>query len=521
MTMKLGELLHQSNIRYRFSHDLTQTETDDLLATNITGITDDSRKAGEGSLFFATVHASSFAKAASEAGSVIVTSKSKLKQLTEAVPSYKSRFIVVASPERTMAAMAASLYNHPSKQMTLVAVTGTNGKTTTTHLLYYLWKSNQIKCAMIGTLGIRFFDGEKEEHFETGFTTPRSYELQRVLRELCNRGINYVAMEASSEALSLGRLGALTFRSILFTGLGRDHLDHHKTMQGYMRAKRHLFFLAARSDHQVSCFVWAKGDALLSLQRFERRIVKPQFSFEWIHDHDIESKELFELPVPTQFNRINAVLAKRAFETVTRAQKPLKISFTGFNGVAGRMEKISLSPYVDSFVDYAHSPDSLERVLIEVRSLGYDHIITVFGCGGDRDPGKRPLMGRIAFDRSDLCIVTDDNPRTEDAAKIRKQIMQPLTLPLSSVQNSSQAADAPRIIEIGDRRLAIQKAVQEAISQSLQRAGQNPDQEDKKSRIAVIVAGKGHETYQIIGRQKSHFSDREEIEAAITLILSE
>lgn len=500
--MQLLELIQRSGFSCTVGLTAAHIATD----TEILEITDDSRRAGPGVLYCATRNGRKFIEPAAAAGSILLLSPSMNAPANASV-------LRAGSPDRAMAHLAAALNAHPSKEMCVVAVTGTNGKTTTTHMLYHLWKKAGLPCALVGTLGLRYFDGEAEVSSETGFTTPRSYELQAILRELLDRGIRHVTIEASSEALSLGRLEALSISGVLFTGLGRDHLDHHKTLASYMRAKRHLFFLALRT--KAFDAVYAENEALLSLRRFtERPCIASRLTlpgntssfFSFLSAADIESEITMRQPVPTGFNRINAALALRAFERTARQfastdyRKPPvgSLDLSDFSGVPGRMQRLRVSDAIDAFVDYAHSPDSLERVLVEARSIGYNTIIVVFGCGGDRDPGKRPLMGEIAARLADLTIVTDDNPRTEAAASIRAQI-------LTGV--AERAGDMLRqALEIGNRSEAIKAALAHARQISV---------ESPARQIAVIVAGKGHETYQIIGREKTHFSDVEEIEQEI------
>lgn len=450
----------------------------DLPDIDITGITDDSRRAGPGILYCATRNGRRFTEDAAGAGSILVLGPSIEAPAGASV-------LRVPSPDRVMAHLSATLHGHPSKEMNVVAVTGTNGKTTTTHMLYHLWKKAGLPCALIGTIGLRYFDGHGEKMRQTGFTTPRSYELQAILAELLAKGIRHVTIEASSEALSLGRIEATAISGVLFTGLGRDHLDHHRTLAAYMRAKRHLFFLARRGTKPFF-FAYAEDEALQSLRRFSERL---GVNIQFLPEKDLYDDILYRQPVPTQFNRINAALAMRACgETAVR-------DLSDFAGVPGRMERIRIDDSIDAFVDYAHSPDSLERVLVETRSIGYDSIVLVFGCGGDRDPGKRPVMGAIASRLADVCIVTDDNPRREDAASIRSQIL-------------DGAVEPTKMLEIGHRAEAICAAIDRARSMA-------SDSEHRFRRIAVIIAGKGHETYQIVGTEKMHFSDVEEIYRAL------
>lgn len=484
---------------------------------SIDRLTDDSRQAGRGCLFAATRTGRAFLESALQAGSAaVLVPRAFQTTLPVALLSGPRR------PDFELGHLASAFYGHPSRKLHIVAVTGTNGKTTTTHMLYHIWKTSGLPAAIVGTLGVRLFDGRSETTFQTGFTTPRSYELHRMLREMVDRGIQRLAMEASSEALSLGRMEGIRPDTVLFTGFGRDHLDHHHTLSAYLRAKRHLFFLCLRNP-SAAFFVYREASAENALQRFADRLRPPEF--RWIDEADLADPRALAQTVPTRFNRINAMLALHAAER-SGIQTPRLL---GFPGVPGRMEHIPLGHGLDAFVDYAHSPDALERVLAELRWIGYRRIVVVFGCGGDRDAGKRPVMGEIAFRLADACVITDDNPRTEDARAIRAQILAGMQVPAQARECADRSVAIRQGVELARQMLAEISAVVSATFAGIKDAvradsgsfiggpvSELPEAGAAGSTanrmVALVVAGKGHEDYQIIGKEKRHFSDREEIE---------
>lgn len=471
-------------------------------------LTDDSRQAGPGCLFAATRTGRPYVDISVRSGSPAL-----LLSRGMAAPASATVITGPRRPDFELGHLAAALYGHASQKLHVVAVTGTNGKTTTTHMLYHIWKSAGLSAAIVGTLGVRLFDGHEERVFQTGFTTPRSYELHRLLREMVDAGIERVAMEASSEALSLGRMEGLRPDTVLFTGFGRDHLDYHHTLAAYLRAKRHLFFLGLRNS-EAAFFVYREDSAEFGLERFRERTSASRF--RWIDDRDLADPRTLDQFVPTRFNRINAILALHAAE---RSGVP-SARLTGFRGVPGRMEHVPVSEGVDAFVDYAHSPDAMERVLAELRGIGYQRIVVVFGCGGDRDAGKRPIMGEIAARLSDAAIITDDNPRSEDPRAIRAQIR----VGTDRVHGGAAVRDSLEtgggVTETGDRSEAIRQGVEMALQMATQvsaaggTSSRVPGERVAHAArlVALVVAGKGHEDYQIIGKEKRHFSDREEIE---------
>lgn len=443
----------------------------------ITAITDDSREAGPGVLFFATPEAGQYADDAEKKGARVVRKG-------------RGEFSC-DSPEKSMGLASAHFYGHPSRSLVLAGITGTNGKTSTAWMIYHLWKEQGIQAGMIGTLGVRYTAKEGEVQSKTGYTTPRSWQLQKLLAEMKEAGVVRVVMEVSSEALALERPRGCAYHTAVFTNITRDHLDHHGTMEAYFQAKKSLLDLTAENRGRLVLFYteeeWSKkmcSHALDLAGQCEVHIVR----------------QAEDLGLTARFQNANASLAVIAASVTPEEEARARRMVSHLPDVPGRFEKIDIAegaqPGSAAVVDYAHSPDALEAVLLEARHAAGQggRVICVFGCGGNRDPGKRPMMGRIASTLSDIAIVTDDNPRREDPAAIRKEI-------LAGVPETPRG----RVLETGDRRAAIEQAV---------RLG-------RESGGIVVIAGKGHETGQIFQDRTEPFSDREEILLALKRIVTE
>jgi UDP-N-acetylmuramoyl-L-alanyl-D-glutamate--2,6-diaminopimelate ligase len=372
-------------------------------------------------------------------------------------------------------------------------VTGTNGKTTTTGLIRHLLNRNH-SAGSIGTLGA--FDGEDEPVSSTAgsLTTPGPIDLQATLAALQSRGVTHVAMETSSHSLDQGRLDGLSFAAGVFTNLTRDHLDYHGTMEAYLASKLRLSDLLRPDGVEV---VNLDDDAWQALPSRGRRI-----TFGLHPAADVRASELVLdargsrflllgrfgsaevlLPLLGDFNVSNALAAAATALGLDRSLDEVVQRLATVPQVPGRMERISDIP-CPVLRDYSHTPDSLERALTSLRPLTPGRLIVVFGCGGDRDPGKRPLMGRIAAELSDLAIATSDNPRTEDPGAIIDAI--------------ERGMGGTPHLRIPDRLIAIHTALGEG------RAGDT-----------ILLAGKGHETYQVIGTTKIAFDEREIVENAV------
>ena len=394
--------------------------------------------------------------------------------------------VVVRDGRLSAIALARAWYGDPASALTLIGVTGTNGKTTTVGLIRHLLNAEQ-QAGSIGTLGA--FDGTGESVPSTAgsLTTPGPVDLQATLAALRDRGCRVVAMETSSHSLDQGRLDGLTFRAGVFTNLTRDHLDYHRTMESYLAAKLRLLGLLGQDGIAVvnaddpawkvipagankltfgvapAADVRAEGLALDARgSRF--RLASPSGSAD------------IALPLLGDFNLSNALAAGAAGLALGLTVETVASRLSAAPQVPGRMERIAEAPCV-VLRDYAHTPDALERALATLRPLTAGRLIVVFGCGGDRDRGKRPIMGRIAAERADLPIVSSDNPRTEDPERIIDDV-------------EAGMGSGPRI-RLADRRAAIRRALEEAAPGD-----------------TVLLAGKGHETYQVVGTEKLPFDER-------------
>ncbi len=402
-------------------------------------------------------------------------------------PSAPAPQVVVTDGRRAALALARAWNGDPAAALTLVGITGTNGKTTTTALVRHLLNA-AAGAGSIGTLGA--FDGRGEPVPSTAgtLTTPGAVDLQATLAELRRRGVTHVAMETSSHSLDQGRLDGLTFAAGVFTNLTRDHLDYHGTMEDYLAAK---FRLAALLGPDGTAVVNADDPAWGALPGGIR-----QLTFGLEGAADLRALDLVldaagsrfrldgrfgaaevDLPLLGDFNVANALGAAGAALALGRPLAEVAARLSAAPQVPGRMERIATHPCT-VLRDYAHTPDALERALRTLRPLTRGRLIVLFGCGGDRDRGKRPMMGRLAGDLADLAIVTSDNPRTEDPGAILADI-------------EAGMGGVPHRREV-DRRRAIAVALEEA------GAGDT-----------LLLAGKGHETYQVVGTEKQPFDERE------------
>jgi UDP-N-acetylmuramoyl-L-alanyl-D-glutamate--2,6-diaminopimelate ligase len=405
--------------------------------------------------------------------------------------------IVVNDTRRAVAVAAAAWYGEPAAALRMVGVTGTNGKTTSVSMLRHLLSTAAIPAASIGTLGVLLGSDGQVHPGGSGLTTPGPIELQRLLRELVTTGVQWVAMETSSHALHQRRLDGVTFDAALFTNLTRDHLDYHGSMEEYLAAKAMLLDLL-RADGRV--IVNADDPAWAGLRAtahrrlrfstggtvadvYARRIeFTPRGSSFTLHAPATDAVKV-HLPLLGDFQVENAVGVAALAVALDVPLAEIAARLTSMPQVPGRLERLSESPAV--LRDYAHTPDALERALQSVRPFANGKVIVVFGAGGDRDRGKRPEMGRVAAALADVCVVTSDNPRTEDPERILDDIV-------AGMPDGSA-------VRVEDRR--------EAIAQAVRQAGPND---------LVLLAGKGHETYQIRGTTSYPF-DEAEIVAALTV----
>jgi UDP-N-acetylmuramoyl-L-alanyl-D-glutamate--2,6-diaminopimelate ligase len=465
----------------------------------VTGIAYDSRRVERGQLFVALkglrTDGTAFARDAIERGAIAIVSENP------AMPNVTVPWVTVNDARLALALLAAAFYGSPSSQMQVVGITGTNGKTTTAYLVASIFEAADIRCGVLGTVGYRI----GSETRESIRTTPEAPDVQSLLREMVDRGCRACAMEVSSHALSLRRVDDMTFAAGVFTNLTRDHLDFHSDMEAYFQAKRRLFEMLPRNAPSLINLDDPRGAALVELagrpvtyavNRSADITPGPlSFSLEGL-TFDVRTPrgtmrmQSSLVGRPNVYNILAAVSAGTAlglsFDAIERGVRSLE-------GVPGRFQVVSSAKdEVTVVVDYAHTDDALRNLLETARPLARGRLITVFGCGGDRDRTKRPLMGAVAGRLSDLIVVTSDNPRSEDPQRILDEIQRGIT-------PDTRRDSAQRLLAIVDRRAAIAKAIE------LARPGD-----------LVLVAGKGHEKYQVIGNQVLPFDDVEVAREALT-----
>jgi UDP-N-acetylmuramoyl-L-alanyl-D-glutamate--2,6-diaminopimelate ligase len=422
----------------------------------------DARAAGPGALFFCVpgsrADGHDFAPQAVANGAVALVVE---RPLELDVPQ-----LVVPDARRAMATLAVEFFGRPSEELEVAGVTGTNGKTTTSFLLYAILAADGRRPGLLGTIESRV-GGERRPSIRT---TPEAIDVQRALREMLDAGDRSCAMEATSHGSELGRLEGVRFGALVFTNLSQDHLDFHGTMERYFEAKRRLF-TEARPPAAVNI-----GD------EWGRRLAADRpdaltFGFAPGAEIGPEALEGIEFRLPGRFNAENALGALAASRLLGIGDEAIKRGLESVRGVPGRFEPVAEGQPFRVIVDYSHKPEALESVLRTARELANGRVICVVGCGGDRDRGKRPIMGRIASELADLAIVTSDNPRSEDPAAIIDEIV----------------AGTTREVEVEpDRAAAIERALSEATEGDV-----------------VLIAGKGHEQGQEFADRTIPFDDRE------------
>ena len=468
--------------------------------TTVTAVTYDSRQAGPGAVFVAlrgvNADGASFAREALNRGAVAIVSEA-------VAPRDVIRpWIQVPDARLSLAALAATLYDNPSEELTLVGITGTNGKTTTSYVLASIFEAAGIRCGRIGTVGYRI--GERE--FEASRTTPEAPDLQRMLREMVDDGCGACVMEVSSHALTLRRADRLHFAAAVFTNLTRDHLDFHRDMEAYFVAKRRLAELLPQTGIAVTNLDDPRGrDFAAAAHRpvtyaIDRPAdVRPgplSFSLDGLR-FDVRTPRGTLRLVSRLVGRPNAYNILAAAATAMALDVPfsaIEEGIAALEDVPGRFQVVSgAGDDVRVVVDYAHTDDALKNLLETARPLsGGGRVITVFGCGGDRDRTKRPLMGAVAARLSDLVVITSDNPRSEDPAQIIEEIKRGIVVPADRTPPGGTPAKSPPHVAVVDRKAAIERAIREAGAGDL-----------------VLIAGKGHEKYQVIGDKTLPFDDVE------------
>ena len=467
---------------------------------DVSAIAYDSRQSGPSSIFVALrgEHAdgSLFAREAVKRGALAVVSEAP-RPADITVP-----WVRVADARLALAALAAALDGRPSEELTLVGITGTNGKTTTSYLLASIFEAAGVRCGRIGTVGHRV--GNRE--IETSRTTPEAPELQRMLREMVTAGCGACVMEVSSHGLALRRAEHLHFAAGIFTNLTRDHLDFHGDMEEYFLAKRRLFALlpagavgiANLDDRRGAEFAAAVSrpvtyaiDAAADVRPGPLTSSLEGLAFEVRTPRGTLHLRSPLVGRPNAYNILAAVAAAMALDVPFSA---IEQGISRLASVPGRFQVVSdPGDDVRVVVDYAHTDDALKNLLETARPLAKGRIITVFGCGGDRDRTKRPLMGAVAARLSDLVILTSDNPRSEDPEQIIDEIKRGLVMPPDRLPpRGHPAPTSTACLTITDRKTAIERAVREARPGDL-----------------VLIAGKGHEKYQVVGERTAPFDDVE------------
>jgi UDP-N-acetylmuramoyl-L-alanyl-D-glutamate--2,6-diaminopimelate ligase len=455
----------------------------------LTGVSYDSRRVRPGDVFVALkglkADGSVFVQQAIERGAVAVVAQAA-RPAGVSVP-----WLLVEDSRLALAHAAAEFAGHPSRDMRVVGVTGTNGKTTTAYLLAAIFEAAGVPCGLLGTVGYRI----GTETRAATHTTPEAPEVQAMLREMVEGGCGACAMEVSSHALSLHRVSGMTFAAGVFTNLTRDHLDFHEDMEAYFQAKRRLFEMLPRDAPSLINLDDPRGASLVEIagRPVTYAINRPaditpgplSFSLDGLRFDVRTPRGTLHVKSslvgrPNVYNILAAVSAGTALGLSFAA---IESGIANLDGVPGRFQVVSGSKDdITVVVDYAHTDDALRNLLETARPLAPGRLITVFGCGGDRDRTKRPLMGAVAGRLSDLIVITSDNPRGEDPQRIIDEVLRGIT--------PDTKRDQARIITEVDRRVAIDKAVDMARPGDL-----------------ILLAGKGHEKYQVIGGQVLPFDD--------------
>lgn len=454
----------------------------------VLSIENDHRKVSQGSLFVCikgyTVDGHDFANAAVANGAVAVLAE---KQLSLSVP-----VIVVNDTTRALAVLADAFYQQPSHDLKMIGITGTNGKTTTTHIIEKIFADSGVKTGLVGTMYSKI--GEKTIH--TKNTTPESLTLQKLFSEMVAEKVQTVVMEVSSHALHLGRVHGVDFNIALFTNLTQDHLDYHGTMADYAKAKELLFSQLGNTFdlHNPKFAIFNEDDPVSAVYKQATAAHIRTYGIDCTADVMAKNLHLtakgtnFELITPVGSQHVSIqMVGKFSVYNVLAAVSVALVSHIPLNqivasiesikGVAGRFELVDAGQDFTVVVDYAHTPDGLENVLTAIQQFANNRIFVVVGCGGDRDKTKRPLMAKVACEYGTDAIFTSDNPRSED--------------PMQILREMESGVASEQYVSICDRREAIQYAVRQA-----------------RTGDVILIAGKGHETYQIIGDDVLDFDDK-------------
>ncbi len=464
-----------------------------LAPVEITSVEEDSRKVVAGSLFVALkgyktdghIHI----EQALDSGAAAVLAERQVSNDYRVCvnPDHDNRGI--------LSLIAARFYGYPWDELITVGITGTNGKTSTARMLHWILEKHDMQSGIMGTIG-HLVGGE---NINAKMTTPGALITAGMMREMVQKGDRCCIMEVSSHALSLSRVDDVRFDAALFTNITQDHLDFHQSMKEYLDSKKHLFDLLKNNGTSIvgtysDGFPSIDGAVTFGFRENDTYRISNVFGELGRISFQLQTDGIsvpVEMSIPGKFNIFNAAGAMAAAIELGIDPLSASASLKDFPGVPGRFQSVNLGQDFLVAVDYAHTPDALKRILKQASELTANRVITVFGAGGDRDASKRPIMGQIAESIADIVIITSDNPRTEEPDSIISDIT-------AGLSTESQC----RVIVEPDRRAAIRSAISVA-----------------KTGDVVIIAGKGHEDYQILGKKRIHFDDREEAAAALKEVL--
>ena len=461
--------------------EILQTNAD--MDMEISGVSYDSRETKPGDLFVAVrgydTDGHKYIPAAVKAGAAAVVCEEERED---------APYIRVPNSRLALAISSRDFFGDPASQMTTIAVTGTNGKTTSTYMLKHMLETLPgVKVGLVGTIGNMI--GSEMIHTER--TTPESYELHKLFRQMLDAGCTHVVMEVSSHSLVLDRVAGIKFNIGIFTNLTQDHLDFHKTMEDYAKAKALLFercskacinlddqwseFMIKSAECPVMTYSAASNDADLTAN--DIRLAADGVKFCALYGGDLQRVNLH---IPGLFSVHNALGVIAAGLSLGMSLSDCCAALSDAKGVKGRVEVVPTHSDYTVIIDYAHTPDALENVLKTMRQASGGRLVALFGCGGDRDRTKRPKMGAIAAENADLCVVTSDNPRTEDPNAIIDEIL------------AGMKGKTTPVKVIADRPEAIRWAM-----------------DNHRPGDVIVLAGKGHEDYQVVGHEKHHMDERE------------
>lgn len=450
----------------------------------ISGVSYDSRKTEKGDMFVAIrgfeADGHKFIPKAVENGAAVI--------LCEEKPSCDIPYVLVSDSRYGLAIVSRDFFGDPASEMTMIGITGTSGKTSSSYLIKHMLESKlDAKVGLIGTNGNMIGD----EFLHTEHTTPESYELHKLFRHMADSGCTHVVMEVSSHSLTLERVAGIHFDVALYTNLSQDHLDFHGTMEEYAAAKRKLFSMCS-----LGCFnlddAWADfmrdgascRTMTFSTEKNEADLVAKdiRLTADGVRFASVSGDEISitKLGIPGMFSVYNALGTMSVGLALGLSLADCSDAMSSAKGVKGRLEIVPTGRDFSVVIDYSHKPDALEKILKTLKPVTRGRLIALFGCGGDRDKLKRPIMGRIAADNADLVVVTSDNPRTEDPDEIIREI----------VAGMKDKRTPTKVI--CDRREAIAWAIDNAAPGDV-----------------LLLAGKGHEDYQVVGHEKHHMDERE------------